>query len=122
MNWLKFGDGNTKLFHSFASERKRSNNIKELLDGNGIGHTKVEEVADIFISYFQGLFSTFSPSIQEIDEIISQVVPVVVDDMNTSLCAPHTEKDIRKALFVYGSGARWFHNSVFPEILGSCWT
>lgn len=39
-NWLSQGDGNTKFFHSFASERKRINHIKGILDDNGQWYDK----------------------------------------------------------------------------------
>ncbi|XP_073038304.1 uncharacterized protein [Primulina eburnea] len=48
-NWMAHGDGNTKFFHSFASERKRSNLIKGLVDDSGRWWYKESDIADIFV-------------------------------------------------------------------------
>ena len=34
--WAKFGDKNSKFFHSQASQRKRKNLIQKLRDSNGL--------------------------------------------------------------------------------------
>jgi hypothetical protein len=36
-NWLKYGDRNSSYFHAFASERRKTNQIKKLKrDGGGV--------------------------------------------------------------------------------------
>lgn len=58
LNWLAHGDGNTKIFHSFASDRKRSNHIKGIFANNGVWHSKERKVVNVFVNYFQELFSS----------------------------------------------------------------
>lgn len=47
---MAYGDGNTKFFHVFATERKRFNHIKGLFNDNGRWREKDFEIADINIS------------------------------------------------------------------------
>ncbi|XP_073057409.1 uncharacterized protein [Primulina eburnea] len=94
---MAHGDGNTKFFHSFASERKCSNLIKRLVDDSG--RSKESDIADIFVKYYANLFKSTTPSDIEIEATISNILPTVDAAMNDILIAPYTEKEIRKALF-----------------------
>jgi hypothetical protein len=47
IKWTKFGDENTKFFHSMATERYRRNNISTLITNNGdiaTAHATKEEI------------------------------------------------------------------------------
>ncbi|XP_073291073.1 uncharacterized protein [Primulina huaijiensis] len=47
-NWLKYGDGNTKFFHSVASERKRINHIKGIFNENGTWCVDNNDIAECY--------------------------------------------------------------------------
>lgn len=98
-NWLAHGDGNTKLFHSFASQRKRINHIKGLNDANGNWFVAEKDIANIILKFFANIFSSTNPSVLDIETATLNIIPLVDDSMNDILCAPYTENDIYKALF-----------------------
>ncbi|XP_073067166.1 uncharacterized protein [Primulina eburnea] len=98
-NWLVQGDGNTKFFHSFASQRKRSNHIKGLIDDNRQWVEAEKDIADVMLNFFANLFSSNHPSAAEIEEATKNISPLVDEAMNEILQEPFTESDIYKALF-----------------------
>lgn len=69
INWLAQGDGNTKFFHVFASERKRINHIKGLFDDKGQWCANEKDIADINLKYFAQLFSSSKPLNHEIEKV-----------------------------------------------------
>ncbi|XP_042941294.1 uncharacterized protein LOC122275977 [Carya illinoinensis] len=60
--WYQLGDKNTKFFHSCASQRRRKNQIKELLNSQGSRVTKKKEIEEVFYEYFNGIFCSTQPS------------------------------------------------------------
>ena len=59
---LTLGDKNTKYFRHKASQRKRKNEIRGLLDGEGNWCKEKTDIANIAVSYFKELFSTTFPT------------------------------------------------------------
>ena len=55
--WASQGNRNSKFFHYRATQRKRKNTIQRLRASIGQWITCNDEVADILVSYFQGLFT-----------------------------------------------------------------
>ena len=56
VSWLKYGDRNTKFFHSKAPQRRRRNFIEGIKNANGDWVEEVEEVADVAFDYFMNIF------------------------------------------------------------------
>ncbi|XP_023895201.1 uncharacterized protein LOC112007132 [Quercus suber] len=56
--WAKFGDRNSKFFHSQASQRKRKNLIWNLKDSNGCVVEDNEGIAECLVQYYQNLLSS----------------------------------------------------------------
>ena len=99
-NWLKFGDRNTNFFSSFASARKKRNQIRRMLGDDGIWREDNESMKSLISEYFQHLFSSEVnvPSLN----ILNKVKRCVTDYMNESLLAHYTEEEVKKALFSIG--------------------
>lgn len=77
------GDKNTKFFHQRASQRRRKNNIKGLLDRNGVWQTGVDRVATIAEEYYKNLFT--SSNHLDMERVIESVDHVVTKEMALSL-------------------------------------
>ena len=56
VSWLKYGDRNTKFFHSKASQRRRRNFIEGIKNANGDWVEEVEGVTDVASDYFMNIF------------------------------------------------------------------
>ena len=56
-NWLLHGDRNTSFFHNAATTRKKRNQIKKLLDDNGLW-VQGTEMKNHIMAYFSNLFTS----------------------------------------------------------------
>ncbi|KAL5557113.1 hypothetical protein UlMin_039349 [Ulmus minor] len=82
MEWLAHGDRNSKKFHLKASERKRKNAIKGHFNSSGEWCTSLDDILDISSRYFQNIFSSSTPSMSDLDLVMSYVRPRVTREMN----------------------------------------
>ena len=98
-NWLMHGDHNTSFFHNVATDRKKRNNIKKLLDDSGIWR-EGKELKNHITDYFSKLFTSEVQHPNQ--EVLSLVRRRVTTEMNNALLAPYTAEDVRKALFEIG--------------------
>lgn len=74
-NWLKHGDRNSSSFHHFASNHKRKNLIKGLVDDQGVRHEDLETMRVMVKDYFSNLFTSEVHDIGE--EVLTEVEPRV---------------------------------------------
>lgn len=56
VEWLKFGDSNTRFFHTFTVIRRRRNKIHSLLDNKGVWVERKEELKNMAVEFFSKLF------------------------------------------------------------------
>lgn len=56
INWLKWGDRNTKYFHASAVQRREINSIRRIKDKHGNWVEQFEEIKQVFKDYFEDLF------------------------------------------------------------------
>ena len=70
-NWFQGGDRSTKYFHAKASDCQSKNHIHGIFYGNGAWHEEEAKMADIFVEYYMGLFSSSQPV--EFEELIHAV-------------------------------------------------
>lgn len=87
-NWLKAGDKNTKFFHFRTSPKKRKKRIEGVQDKAGNWVYDKEEVQNIFCEYFQDLFTSSRPSMDQINAALQGVAPKVTAEMNALLEQP----------------------------------
>uniref|UniRef100_A0A2N9JBI5 CCHC-type domain-containing protein n=1 Tax=Fagus sylvatica TaxID=28930 RepID=A0A2N9JBI5_FAGSY len=95
--WLKEGDKNTKFFHAFANQRRRTNEITMLRDNHGAQITGEAGLEQVCNEYFRNIFTTSNPG--NIDVVVNAMDQVVSQDMNDSLLFPITEEEVKIALF-----------------------
>lgn len=83
VEWLRYGDHNSKFYHSFANQRKRINHICRVKTDARITLHEENDIKAIFTNYFFQLFT--SSSLEDIEACLSVINHVVTDDMNNSL-------------------------------------
>lgn len=95
-HWYKDGDQNTKFFHAWANQRRKSNSIKKLNDAEGNCWTSQEGIGRAFSSYFKSLFS--STGSEDLKELLEVVQPWVTQEMNNILTSPFLPEKVDFAL------------------------
>uniref|UniRef100_A0A803QRP6 Reverse transcriptase domain-containing protein n=1 Tax=Cannabis sativa TaxID=3483 RepID=A0A803QRP6_CANSA len=94
--WLMEGDQNSKYFHAMATSRRRNNSIKKLKNDQGVWVDWHNNLSGLMVDYFGGLFSSSSPDIDEVTNVIPRVI---TDDQANMLMEPIAEDEVRRALF-----------------------
>ncbi|XP_061349456.1 uncharacterized protein LOC133294726 [Gastrolobium bilobum] len=59
--WLKYGDRNTRFFHSSTVARRRHNRILTLKDENGTWIADPDSLVNMAVSYYKELFTAETP-------------------------------------------------------------
>jgi len=96
VDFLKYGDANTRWFHSRANMRRAKNRIAKLMDVNGELQTDANAVAHIAVDYFCHLFTGATSLAME--EVLECVQPCITNCMNDQLCLPYSRTEVEKAL------------------------
>ena len=94
--WAKFGDRNSKYFHSHASQRKRKNLIRKLKDSNGHVFEDNESIADCLVQYYQTFFS--STTQQYCSLATYSIQTVITEEMNSKLSSKFTHLEVKQAI------------------------
>ena len=100
ISWLKYGDKNTKFFHSKATQRRRRNHIQGVKNSDGIWVEEMEEIANVAITYFENLFNP--GACDQIDNCLSVVQQKLTPNMQQILSSDFTADEIKAALFQMG--------------------
>ncbi|KAF4366593.1 hypothetical protein F8388_004257 [Cannabis sativa] len=72
-DWLALGDRNTKYFHNKATGRKKKNAIVEIMTEDGRKLSTEEDIVSEIERYFGTIFSSTSPTLQQVEEGIGNV-------------------------------------------------
>lgn len=57
INWVLFGDENTRFFHTTAITRKRRNTIRAIKLEDGSWESDARAIRGLFVSHFKGIYS-----------------------------------------------------------------
>ena len=96
IDWLKFGDRNTKFFHVCANARRQRNFIGVIHDVQGVKKESTEGVKEAFVHYFSKLFT--AGQVKDMTPYLRHLSRCVTQDMNTELLRDFTMEEIRDAL------------------------
>ncbi|GLT72801.1 hypothetical protein SLA2020_447050 [Shorea laevis] len=96
VQWLQNGDRNTKFFHLFANQRKKTNRINEILNETGVSCTNSSEISCAFLEYFHSLFSSSGPD--TVDECLDVLQERVTPEMNAQLSSRYSREEICTAI------------------------
>ena len=100
MSWSKYGDRNTKIFHSKASQRRRMNFIEGIKNANGVWVEEVDGVAKVASDYFMNIFKV--STCDRIVECLSKVNREITEDMLELLSKPYSNEEVKAVLFQMG--------------------
>lgn len=95
---VKDGDKNTKYFHHKASQRRQRNNISGLTDKDGVWQDDEVRVEEIVVDYYKELFSSSSPSAENLNEVLQHVPNTISAENNAELLKPYTKEEVHEAL------------------------
>jgi hypothetical protein len=95
-SWYRDGDRNTPFFHAWATHRRRINTIKRVTTRDGREMTKVEDISDAFVSYYNELFT--SEGTVGMEEFTEGMQARVTTDMNARLVSRFEECEMDRAL------------------------
>ncbi|KAF5458995.1 hypothetical protein F2P56_022987 [Juglans regia] len=124
-NWYNLGDKNTKFFHACASQRKKKNSIKSVVDSDLKEWVDPVGIVGAFQNHFKHVFSSTNPSTAEVEACLHAVQPSVTKVMNDRLLKDFTKEEVEVALNQIGAlkapgpngfGAIFFHN--YWDIVG----
>ena len=94
--WEKFGDRNSKFFHSHASQRKRKNLIQRLKDHNGRVIDNNEAIAECLVQYYQDLLQIANQQLYT--STTDSVQRVITEEMNSMLSSEFTHMEVKQAI------------------------
>ncbi|KAL0327086.1 UNVERIFIED_CONTAM: hypothetical protein Sangu_1786600 [Sesamum angustifolium] len=101
--WLREGDRNTHFFHQRASHRFQTNLIRKIRGDDGQWIETEEGIQNYIEGYFQKVFASNQPQVEDIALGTAQLLPVVTPSMAEELLLPYTEEEVSKALFQMAS-------------------
>ncbi|KAK1292074.1 hypothetical protein QJS10_CPB17g00140 [Acorus calamus] len=93
--WLKAGDGNTKFFHKYASQRRRLNKISSLV----CDEVEMTEEADIKEKIVQHFKHAFKKVKGWRPDWVDEGLKCIPDDLKEQLEEPFSEAEIKAAIF-----------------------
>ncbi|KAK6149255.1 hypothetical protein DH2020_016780 [Rehmannia glutinosa] len=94
-HWYKKDDKNSRYFHAFATARKEINTISALRDNCDILKSETSKIENIIGNFFADIFSSSSPSQEDITHALSRVRTKVTAEMANSLTQPFADEVLR---------------------------
>ncbi|OMO94917.1 reverse transcriptase [Corchorus capsularis] len=122
INWISWGDQNTKFFHQSTLQRRQFNKILKIKNNSGDWIDKEEDIMENFCQFYEDLFT--SEGNRDWDEVLDVVPCLISEEMNVNLTKEITDAEIYQAVFQMGSlkspGPDGF-NGLFIKIIGKFW-
>lgn len=100
IQWLLWGDKNSRFFHYKTLQRRQRNRVSRLLNDDDVWVEEETELGSLFEEYFKDLFKTSGP--RDLTKVLEHVPQLVNDDMNQVLTREVTEEEVKKAVFSIG--------------------
>ncbi|XP_065626539.1 uncharacterized protein LOC136066332 [Quercus suber] len=105
LDYLQYGDQNTKYFHCRALERNKRNYISSIENDAGVWTEEESQVGDILLRFNSNLFSLANPT--HFDSVLSGVEPRVTKAMNSDFVKPFEVSEIHAAIHQMDSNISW---------------
>ena len=104
-NWILYGDRNTKYFKTVVKQRRATNRILQLKDGDGNFTDNLNEIKNILLSHFKSNYEDCSS--RSVNNILKELqplnIPTLTDEQHFSLNKPILDFEIECAVFQLGA-------------------
>ncbi|KAL4335589.1 hypothetical protein GQ457_07G003500 [Hibiscus cannabinus] len=101
VDWLKFGENNTKFFHATTLQHRRMNSICKIKKMNGEWIEETKEISMYLQHHFQGIYSKDKIiNFQSLEDIIPSIIG---EEVNKSFCKVVYEEELKVDAFSTGS-------------------
>lgn len=97
IEWLKWGDQNTKYFHATTVQRRQRNKISMLRLEDQTWSRDPETLKQHICHFYQSLFTLAGD--QNYQPLLEQCQEVVSEEMNANLIKPVTKDEVKAAIF-----------------------
>ncbi|PWA86638.1 hypothetical protein CTI12_AA135010 [Artemisia annua] len=101
VNWIKFGDQNTRFFHLSAIHRSQRNTITMLKNESGQLVDEPVALNTLILNHFTYIYT--SVGVREFGDVFDVIQPVVTEHMNTSLEDTVVDYEIVRAVKQLGA-------------------
>ncbi|XP_061371304.1 uncharacterized protein LOC133313908 [Gastrolobium bilobum] len=99
-HWLKYGDKNTRFFHSSTVARRRHNRIVALRNDNGDWVADKEDLINMAVKYFENLFTADEEELEEYP--VKVFFPGLSNKEKKVMSRIPSHEEIRKTIFKMG--------------------
>ncbi|CAA0833358.1 DNAse I-like superfamily protein, partial [Striga hermonthica] len=99
--WLKERDQNSRFFHAFTAQRRKSNSIYRLVTNGGVVCDSKDTIETHMVEFYTSLFTSEGSSANA--ETLQHISRTIIDDHNSILVQPIEEKEIKAAVFMMES-------------------
>ncbi|XP_074264272.1 uncharacterized protein LOC141586807 [Silene latifolia] len=98
VDWLHFGDDNTRFFHSQIRARQVHNRVLSIQGADGVLHSSCAEIERAFLDYYMGLLGT-SKQTSKVHVPTVRKGKLVTTEHCSILLSPVTDSEIKQCLF-----------------------
>lgn len=101
VNWLRWGDRNSKYFHATTMRRRETNTIHRVKDITGEWRNDNDEIKLAFKEYFEDLFKEYH---NDDDHVALHSIPTLIShNDNEMLLKDINEKEVKSVVFSLGA-------------------
>lgn len=100
LNWVKYGDRNSKFFHAVTVQRRQRNTVTKIKKEDGVWTEDLNEISACFSNFYYDLFSSVGQ--RDFSEALQFVKPVITSEMNDALMGPVNMVEVKYAVFQLG--------------------
>ena len=101
INWLKWGDKNTKYFHATTIQRRQRNRITMLKNSSNEWVQNSNQLKQMTVSFFQNLYSSYGS--RNFEPVLENYPCSVREEINHSLIADLSLEEVKMAVHQLGS-------------------
>ncbi|OMO91045.1 Endonuclease/exonuclease/phosphatase [Corchorus capsularis] len=113
LNWIMYGDRNTRFFHSTTVQRRRRNSISRIKNNDGVWLTEKDDIRGFIVESYKELFK--AGELEDVEEVLVSIETVVTPEMNEALGRQISREEIEKTMIVFSS--RWLMNRIVRRII-----